>query len=153
MLLAAAAALYSWRAARPIEARLQPLLRLEVDLGNELSLRSELGANAVISPDGARLVYISQSRLFTRSLDQPNAKEMAGTKGASGPFFSPDGKWVAFFASGKLKKVSVQGGPAMFCATLLSRTAAVGARTATLLRRSTRSVSHGFPRRATPPHW
>src|SRR5207245_10212016 len=39
--------------------------------------------------------------------------ELPGTDGAYAPFFSPDGQWVAFFAEGKLKKVSVQGGPAI----------------------------------------
>jgi serine/threonine-protein kinase len=67
------------------------------------------GADAILSPDGTRLVYVSQSKLFTRRLEQPNATELPGTEGAWGPFFSPDGQWVAFFAGG-LKKVSLQGG-------------------------------------------
>ena len=50
------------------------------------------------------MVYVSQSRLFTRRLDQPNATELAGTQGAYAPFFSPDGQWVAFFTSGKAAK-------------------------------------------------
>jgi DNA-binding winged helix-turn-helix (wHTH) protein/Tol biopolymer transport system component len=112
MLLAFAGALYYWRATRRMEPTLQPLVRLEVDLGNEVSPSSERGANAILSPDGTRLVYVSQSRLFTQLLDQTKATEMAGTGGAYAPFFSPDGQWVAFFASEKLKKVSVQGGPA-----------------------------------------
>jgi len=49
-------------------------------------------------------VYVSQGRLFTRRLDQPNATELAGTQGAYEPFFSPDGQWVAFFSAGKLQK-------------------------------------------------
>jgi serine/threonine-protein kinase len=88
-------------------------MRLDVDLGNELSPRSDRGgATAILSPDGTRLVYVSQSKLFTRQLDQPNATELPGTEGAWGPFFSPDGQWVAFFGggSGGLAKVSLQGG-------------------------------------------
>ena len=113
LLLGPAAAWYYWRATRPIALRLQPLLRLEIALGNEVLSSSERGAGAILSPDGTRLVYISQSRLFTRPLDQAKATEMAGTQGALAPFFSPDGQWVAFFASAKLKKVSIQGGPAI----------------------------------------
>src|SRR5262249_22361590 len=45
-----------------------------------------------------------------RRLDQPEATELAATDGAYSPFFSPDGKWVAFFASGKLKKIPIAGG-------------------------------------------
>ena len=59
------------------------------------------------------MVYVSQGRLFTRRLDQPNTTELAGTQGASAPFFSPDGQWVAFFSAGKLKKISVDGGSAI----------------------------------------
>jgi serine/threonine-protein kinase len=91
----------------------QPMVRLDVDLGSDVSfgaLNWFRGADAILSPDGTRLVYCSQSRLFTRRLDQPKATELVGTEDAHSPFFSPDGQWVAFFATGKLKKVSVQGG-------------------------------------------
>jgi serine/threonine protein kinase/Tol biopolymer transport system component len=99
-----------WRATRPVEQKLQPLVRLDVDLGPDVSLTSSLGADEILSPDGTRLVYVSQGRLVTRRLDQPNAIELAGTQGAYAPFYSPDGQWVAFFAQGKLKKISVDGG-------------------------------------------
>ena len=92
---------------------LQPLVRLDVDLGPDVSLGSRAGADAILSPDGTRLVYVSQGRLFTRRLDQPKATELAGTEGAFAPFFSPDGQWVAFFTAGKLKKISVEGGSAI----------------------------------------
>ena len=102
-----------WRATRPVEQPLKPLVRLDVDLGPDVSLGSQAGADAILSPDGTRLVYVSQNRLFTRRLDQPKAIELAGTEGAFAPFFSPDGQWVAFFAQGKLKKTSVEGGTAI----------------------------------------
>ena len=69
-----------------------------------------------LSPDGTRLVYRSRGGLSTRLLDQAKATPLAGTEDADDPFFSPDGQWVAFFANGRLKKVSVQGGaPVMLC--------------------------------------
>ena len=46
----------------------QPLVRLDVDLGPGVSLGSQEGAGAILSPDGSRLVYVSQNRLFTRRL-------------------------------------------------------------------------------------
>ena len=50
-----------------------------------------------------------------------DAIPLPGTEGAHGPFFSPDGDWVAFFAQGSLKKVRVTGddraAPQMICAT------------------------------------
>jgi serine/threonine-protein kinase len=98
-----------WRVTQPVE---HPLVRLDVDLGNDVSLGSYPGA-VILSPDGSRLVYVSQSRLFTRRLDQPKATELPSGEGAYAPFFSPDGQWVAFFSRGKLEKVSVQGGAAI----------------------------------------
>ncbi len=98
-----------WRSTRPVK---RPLVRLDVDLGPDVSLGSTSGpgADEIISPDGTRIVYVSQGKLFTRRLDQPNATELAGTQGAYAPFFSPDGQWVAFFSVGKLQKISVDGG-------------------------------------------
>jgi serine/threonine protein kinase/Tol biopolymer transport system component len=96
-----------WRSSRPAE---HPLVRLDVDLGSDVSLDSSVGTDMILSPDGTRLVYDSRGRLFTRRLDQPAATELAGTDGAFAPLFSPDGQWVAFFAGGMLKKVSVEGG-------------------------------------------
>jgi len=48
-----------------------------------------------------------------RLLDQFQATLLPGTEGVTNPFFSPDGKWIAFFAGGKLKKISVVGGAAV----------------------------------------
>ena len=99
-----------WRATRPVE---RALVRLDVDLGPEVSLDSPRGTDAILSPDGTRIVYVSQNRLFTRRLDQPNATELAGTQGVNAPFFSPDGQWVGFFSQGRLQKISVEGGSAI----------------------------------------
>ena len=114
-IIAVVASLGWWRATRPVD---RPLVRLDVDLGPDVSLGSiadappagSSGADEIISPDGTRIVYASQNRLFTRRLDQPNATELTGTQGAWAPFFSPDGQWVAFFTTGKLQKISVEGG-------------------------------------------
>ena len=97
-----------YRATRPAE--LKPLVRLDVDLGPDVSLGSVRGPDVIISPDGTRLVYASKGKLFSRKLDQSRTIELAGTDGAYAPFFSPDGEWVAFFDASKLKKVPVEGG-------------------------------------------
>ena len=102
-----------WRATRPVERGLRPLARLDVDLGTDVSLAAPTGTDAILSPNGTRIVYLSQGRLFTRRLDQPNSTELAGTQGAFSPFFSPDGQWVAFFLTQRLQKISVEGGSAI----------------------------------------
>src|SRR5207244_12765076 len=48
---------------------------------------------------------------WVRSLDSLAAKALEGTEDGSYPFWSPDGKFVGFFAHGKLRKIAVSGGP------------------------------------------
>jgi serine/threonine-protein kinase len=75
------------------------------------------GTLLALSPDGQTLVY-SASRngvpqLFRRPIDQFEAILMPGTEGSTEPFFSSDGQWVGFVASGgELRKVNLAGGPA-----------------------------------------
>jgi serine/threonine-protein kinase len=102
----------------PKPAQLMPPVRLNAELGADASL-SEIGygADAVLSPDGARMAFVAEGadkkqRLYIRSLDQVQATVLLGTEEARDPFFSPDGQWIAFFAEGKLKKISAQGGVA-----------------------------------------
>ncbi|MEQ1949647.1 MAG: protein kinase, partial [Bryobacteraceae bacterium] len=97
-----------YRATRPAEPK--PLVRLDVDLGPNVSLGSPAGSTIILSPDGSRIVYASNGRLFTRRLSEINATELNGTEAAFSPFFSPDGQWVGFFQAGTLKKSSVVGG-------------------------------------------
>jgi hypothetical protein len=68
ILIIGAAAWYYWHGARPLLAPLQPLMRLDLDLGIDvLPPDAESGANAALSPDGTRLVYRSQSNPAARS--------------------------------------------------------------------------------------
>ena len=97
-------------------------LRLTADLGADASLATAVGTDAnigtsvVLSPDGALFAFVAQKtgtgppQLHVRRLDQLQATPLAGTEEAASPFFSPDSQWIAFFAQGKLKKISVTGG-------------------------------------------
>ena len=74
-----------------------------------------------ISPDGARLAYVLERekvpQLYLHEFDKLEPKPIPGTEGAYGPFFSPDGRWIGFFAANKLQKVAVSGGePIELCA-------------------------------------
>jgi serine/threonine-protein kinase len=68
-----------------------------------------------ISPDGRNLIFAarhgSTAWLFRRSMDSLETIRLEGTQGAYGPFLSPDGGWVGFFADGRLKRVAIAGGP------------------------------------------
>jgi serine/threonine-protein kinase len=98
-----------------------PPLRLSIELGMDVSLLFGPGPAAALSPDGSLLVFAATRRsvppqLFLRRLDQERAAPIPGTESGSTPFFSPDGRWIAFFADGKLKKVATSGGaPVTLC--------------------------------------
>jgi Tol biopolymer transport system component len=68
-----------------------------------------------ISPDGRRLVFVASGegaqRLWQRPLDGVTALPLEGTEGAEYPFWSPDSRAIGFFASGKLKRMDIAGGP------------------------------------------
>ena len=102
-----------WRATRPVD---RPLMRFSADLGPDAV--EGVHITAAISPDGRRLAFVARGpggkqQLAIRLLDQPKAALLGGTENAAEPFFSPDGQWIGFFADGKMKKISVQGGAAI----------------------------------------
>jgi len=74
-----------------------------------------------LSPDGKLLAYVAATDggttgLYLRPLDELEARAIPQTEGASTPFFSPDGRWLGFYADGTLKKLSVAGGvPLAIC--------------------------------------
>ena len=74
-----------------------------------------------ISADGRRLVYVGLnqggSRLYVRNLSDVDTRPVPGTERAEEPFFSPDGKWLAFFSNGELKRIPVNGGSPLTIAT------------------------------------
>jgi len=69
-----------------------------------------------LSPDGRLLAFSAthgdRQQLYLRRADQLEAVPIDDTDGAASPFFSPDGRWIGFWASGALKKVAAAGGPA-----------------------------------------
>ena len=96
----------------------QPIL-LSAELGADAALGNGFyGSSVVLSPDGSRFAFVAlaadkQSHLYVRSLDQTQATMLSDTEGALEPFFSPDGRWIAFFAKENLRKIAVGGGRAI----------------------------------------
>jgi eukaryotic-like serine/threonine-protein kinase len=69
-----------------------------------------------LSPDGRRLAYVAntsdgKSMLWLRPMNSTLAQPLPGTDGANSPFWSPDSRFVGFYAGGKLKKIDASGGP------------------------------------------
>jgi len=74
-----------------------------------------LGGMLALSPDGRRLAFGAntpegKTMLWLRPLDSFTAQPQAGTEGAAYPFWSPDARFIAFFADRKLKKIELGGG-------------------------------------------
>jgi len=78
--------------------------------------KTNFAGSISISPDGRRLAFIAtadgKDLLWIRHLDSLTAQALSGTEDASYPFWSPDSRFVGFFAQAKLKKIDVSGGPA-----------------------------------------
>jgi eukaryotic-like serine/threonine-protein kinase len=100
----------------------RPVSRFTITLppGQRLAGLGDLAV--ALSPDGTHLAYVATQggteQLYLRAMDNLEAKPLPGTEGGVNPFFSPDGQWVGFFAGGKVKKVSVNGGTALTALTL-----------------------------------
>ena len=75
----------------------------------------DAGGMPVLSPQGDKLAFVAHSSesklLWVRSLNGDVAKQLDGTLGAAHPFWSPDGRYIGFFAGGKLMKIPAGGGP------------------------------------------
>jgi serine/threonine-protein kinase len=100
-----------WRVAAPAAT-----IRLNSEIGADISVGAS-STTLAVSPDGSMLAFVSAKngtpQIYIRRLGQLQASPLAGTSGALSPFFSPDGQWLAFFAEGKLKKISISGGAAV----------------------------------------
>ena len=89
--------------------------------GATFNLINDDGGSVVLSPDGRRLAFVAVTsngpgRIWIRTLAKLSADPLEGTEGATFPFWSPDGNWIAFFAEAKLKKIRLAGGaPITIC--------------------------------------
>jgi serine/threonine-protein kinase len=93
------------------------VVEFDVQLGaSGRSLGSDWGNDVILSPDGRRIVFVARGsdhvlRLMTTVIrEQRTVTELRETEGARAPFFSPNGRWVGFWADGRLKKVAIDGG-------------------------------------------
>ena len=118
---AGAAVMALWVSAQGTVPAERHLMQFEIEVTSEGTLGSDVGTDVTLSPDGTRMVFVSRgadgvAHLHTRRLAQPTLSELPGTEGARSPFFSPDGQWVSFWASGSLKKTAIDGGsPLVLC--------------------------------------
>ena len=123
--LVALAALVTWLATRPRPTD-RPVTRALIgvapaerlltgfDLDASMGLGRPSRTAMVFAPDGRSMVFSAERngrvQLYMRRLDQLEATPVAGTEGASNPFFSPNGESIGFHADGALRRISISGG-------------------------------------------
>ena len=96
------------------------LTRLSIPLPPKQELAADVTEAVALSPDGQRVAYVAVesgvSHLYVRRLDQFEPIAIPDSEGATFPFFSPNGDWIAFHNQGKLKKAPSDGGlPVVLC--------------------------------------
>ncbi|MGH9442440.1 MAG: protein kinase domain-containing protein [Thermoanaerobaculia bacterium] len=112
--LAAGAALLGWYR---IAAAPKPALRaVRLTIPRPAEAQFEDFDSLTPSPDGSSIAFVAHTSdgkqsLWLRPIDSLEAKPLPGTEDASNPFWSPDSRFLAFFAGGKLKKIDSRGGP------------------------------------------
>jgi Tol biopolymer transport system component len=113
---AAAALAWKWHD-RP--AGSGQLMRFTVRFADDVhyTIGEDFMRSASIAPDGRKVVFTGSdeatgvARLFIRQIDSERATALEGTEDGTEPFWSPDSKFVGFYAGGKLKIANLEGGP------------------------------------------
>jgi eukaryotic-like serine/threonine-protein kinase len=90
-----------------------------------------------LSSDGSSLAFVAvtggKTSLWVRPLGVAAAVRLKGTEEAVSPFWSPDGRWIGFFAQGKLQKIAAAGGPPQAVCEIAFGNAATWGRDGTIL--------------------
>ena len=116
--VALAAAIGAW-VFKPVPVKSPPVVtRFEVDIPGGFAWTSTGRQVIAVSPDGTRLAYVADRKLFMRALDHFDTTTVAGVIDPSEIFFSPDGQWIGFHADRKLQKVALTGGAPIPVATI-----------------------------------
>ena len=93
----------------------QQLVRAQIERPGPYDFSFVLNGAPVLSPDGQQIAFVvlkdNKNTIFVQRLSTGKAEPLAGTEEGIFPFWSPDGKYLGFFANGKLKKIEATGGP------------------------------------------
>jgi len=109
----AVVALWGWTRAEDVSSE---VVAFTMPLPRDVSIASTSAtADMAISPDGRVVVFSGIAadgtrRLYARTLADVEPHVLAGTDGATEPFFSPDGHWIAFWSGDRMQKVAATGG-------------------------------------------
>ena len=90
-----------------------PVLKFSITAPSDVEIITYHGI--ALSPDGRHIAFVARKakdneRLWVRSIDSLEARALEGTDQARFPFWSPDSRFLGFFADGKLKRIEPGGG-------------------------------------------
>ena len=87
----------------------------DASFGGPVAGGTGIAPQVAVSPDGQHVVFVARTQstyqLWLRPVATLAARPLPGTEGSAFPFWSPDSRFIGFFAAGKLKKVAIAGGP------------------------------------------
>jgi serine/threonine-protein kinase len=118
VLAAAAAGAVAWtlKPAPPLQVARSRLVLPDAKSPNGQQFSAANRQLVAISPDGAMMAYVANRRLYLRSLSELDARAVQGMEAsdialqATTPVFSPDGRSLAYWENGAIKRVAVSGG-------------------------------------------
>src|SRR5258706_6083607 len=104
-----------WSASRPTTPSVTRFFVLPPD-NSTFVTSSRTGTSVSVSPDGNKLAFTARDAsgkvlLWIRPIDSLTAQPLPSTDGAAFPFWSPDSRFIAYFAQQKLLKIAASGGP------------------------------------------
>jgi eukaryotic-like serine/threonine-protein kinase len=120
LLVAALAGALAYSLVRPPHA--PPVVRFQIDppangfFGSSSGIgRLDGTSGGTISPDGTQIAFVAtekpeRTQLWVRRMDAFTPRPLAGTENGLLPFWSPDGRWLGFFADGKVKRIDMSDG-------------------------------------------
>jgi serine/threonine-protein kinase len=96
------------------------IYNLAAPFAQDLKLPDTQTGVLALSPDGRSMAVVlsdgQSQRIYLKKMDTGKLEPLQGAESADTPFFSPDSRWLGFFAGGALKKVLVEGGrPITIC--------------------------------------
>jgi len=108
---------------RPAPLPPRAVLRFELTHAAGTRVATPVDNPLAISPDGNLVAFSGRAgagpvQLFIRRMDDLQEHALDGTEGGDQPFFSPDGRWIGYFAEHQLKKIPVTGGTPVLIANV-----------------------------------
>jgi Tol biopolymer transport system component len=123
------AAAWAWWALRRDLGAPEPTLRkFSIEAGTNLLVWQDGLSGPVLSPDGKRIAFVHQDRIWVRDLASLEPRALPGTERGERPFWSPGNDWVGYFVgastrAGTLWKAPIEEGPPTLLGRLPASTA------------------------------